>query len=454
MTAVRRAFVALIEGPAWRGAALFAAVFLATALPRLSQPGEYVFDEVYQAFTAGRYATGDRDAFSGVVPYGGGCRLCAYEWVHPPLGKLVHAASIRALGDGPIGWRLPGALAGAGLVALTYVVARRVVRVRGAADLAAFALCCDGLLLVMSRTAMSDVFVALFVLATYGAFGRWLDLRAGEPHSPDGPRRARRQLYLVGALAGLAIATKWFGLLAWGWIGLWVGGDAIAGRSRSLRRAAHVGAAMIALPAGIYLASYVPFFAHGYGARDFVELVLQQARYHANLTAQHDYASPWWSWPLALRPVWMWTSTAGGVHRDIYAVGNPVVWWTGLLALLGLARLCLMRRAHGRGDGHAAVVLLLGFFGQWLPWALPRRPAFIYYMLSALPFAAMAAAWAVAGAARRLALAGRRRVLSAALPLGYAAMLAALAVWLYPLWTGLPLNSAGRSVRLLLPGWK
>ena len=42
----------------------------------------------------------------------------------------------------------------------------------------------------------------------YGAFAQWLQ-------TPT-----RRWLYATGAALGLAAATKWFGLLAWGFIGL------------------------------------------------------------------------------------------------------------------------------------------------------------------------------------------------------------------------------------------
>lgn len=459
---MRRLCTAISDGPPWRGAILFAVLFLALALPRLSRPPAYVFDEVYQAFTAGRYAAGDRDAYVWATRATGAPEHCAYEWVHPPLAKLVLTGSILVLGDGPFGWRLPCGFAGAALVALAYVVARRMLPVRGAAELAALALATDGMVLVMSRTAMSDIFVALFVFAAYASFWRWLCARWPEGESGQHPPDARattRRLYLTGGILGVAVATKWFGLLAWGWIGLVVGAEAVAAAAAGLRRGssggrallgiAHVALAMIAIPACIYLACYIPFFAQGYTMGDLGELLRQQVHYHTTLTAQHDYASAWWSWPLLLRSVWLWTGTQDGIHRDVYAIGNPAFWWAALPVLLALV--VQRARAFGRGvpiGGHAGTVILLGFLGQWVPWALPRRPAFLYYLLSALPFAALAVAWMAALAARRIGRAG------SVVRLGYALALVAFAAWLYPLWTGLPLGEAAYKARLLLPGWK
>ena len=27
-------------------------------------------------------------------------------------------------------------------------------------------------------------------------------------------------------------------------------------------------------------------------------------KYHANLNATHSFGSPWWSWPIMVRPIW------------------------------------------------------------------------------------------------------------------------------------------------------
>lgn len=457
---MRRYLGWLTEGPPVRGAALFAALYLGTALPRLGHPGEYVFDEVYQAFTAGRYAAGDAAAYLWSTKAQGPTKTCAYEWIHPPVAKLVLAVSIAALGDRPIGWRLPCALTGAAMVALTYLLGRRLLRVRGAAEIAALSLAADGLVIVLGRTGMSDIFVAVFVLAAYLQFHGWLTGRWPEAPAPRSDRdgaASRRRLWLAGALCGLGIATKWFALLAWGWMGIVVGVDAAVSAVRGLARGrgigaleplAHVAGAFVICPAAIYLLCYLPFFAVGHGLGDFRELIRQQLWYHAHLTAKHDYASAFWGWPLLARSVWLWTGTQGAVHRDVYLLGNPVLWWTSVVALGAVALRFLRALASRVRPAHAATVLVMGWFGQWLPWALPARPAFLYYMLTALPFAALAVGRLLAGAASRWRRAG------VALVAAYLVALCAAAIWLYPLWTGLPLPEESWRARFLVPGWR
>ena len=47
--------------------------------------------------------------------------------------------------------------------------------------------------------------------------------------------------------------------------------------------------------------------------------------YHNNLIAGHAASSPWWAWPLDLKPVWFYQEgLAGGTTAAIYDAGNLV----------------------------------------------------------------------------------------------------------------------------------
>jgi len=135
-------------------------------------------------------------------------------------------------------------------------------------------------------------------------------------------------------------------------------------------------------------------------------------------------------------------------------LGNVAIWWAGLVALGVLAARALARggRSAGRGDAFATRLLLLGFLGQWLPWAIPDRPAFAFYLFPAVPFLTLAAGAVIAPAPAMAdddALRRGRRWLA----ITYLGTALLVAVALYPLWTGQPLAENRRAARLFLPWW-
>ena len=76
----------------------------------LGYPKNYIFDEVYHAFTAQAYAQNDPRGYEWwhQSPVKG----TAYEWLHPPLSKLLMAVSISVFGNNSFGWRFTPAIFG------------------------------------------------------------------------------------------------------------------------------------------------------------------------------------------------------------------------------------------------------------------------------------------------------------------------------------------------------
>ena len=68
----------------------------------------------------------------------------------------------------------------------------------------------------------------------------------------------------------------------------------------------------------------------------------------------------------------------------ISALGNPVLWWGSIPALLYAAWQGLIHRRRTAG------FLLVGFLSAYLPWVLVSRLTFIYHYFTALPFALLA----------------------------------------------------------------
>jgi dolichyl-phosphate-mannose--protein O-mannosyl transferase len=162
-------------------ALLLALAAAAFRLPRLGMPGEEMFDEVYHAKTALQYLKGEPPT----------------EWVHPPTAKLLIAIGVWLFGYVPWAWRLLPALAGVALAPVFYFLARRVLSTERAAVIASVLLLCDGVYLVQSRIAMTNIFAVLFQVAA-----ALFILRAALP-----PRLSAPDMAAAGLFLGLALST-------------------------------------------------------------------------------------------------------------------------------------------------------------------------------------------------------------------------------------------------------
>jgi 4-amino-4-deoxy-L-arabinose transferase-like glycosyltransferase len=115
----------------------------------------------------------------------------------PPLDLWLQVASTKLFGFTPLALHLPQALASAAAVLLLYDLVRRTIgRGAGLAAAALFAVLPAEVMTARSDT-MDAVMAALLVLAA------WLIVRALE-------RGRARELYLAGAVVGLAFETKLF----------------------------------------------------------------------------------------------------------------------------------------------------------------------------------------------------------------------------------------------------
>lgn len=167
----------------------------------LQRPREYMFDEVYYAKDAATILYGDVSPAAAELRWEPGDEV---SWAHPEMGKFAVALGILLAGDRSVGWRLPSVAAGMVILACVYPIARRLGLSRLWAFVALVFAATDLLGIAQSRIATLDVFVALWtVLCIYLAL-RYAD-----------DRRAR-WLVLAGLAGGLAVSTKWSGLLALG----------------------------------------------------------------------------------------------------------------------------------------------------------------------------------------------------------------------------------------------
>lgn len=405
--------------------------------------------------------------------------------VHPPVGKWLIGAGIAIFGYDAFGFRAASAAAGTLTVLFTYFAGVRLFRRRGVAALAAFFVAIDGLALTMSRIAMLDIFLSMFVMLGVWFLLKdrdiqWSGLPAGPP-VPERPlpRRSHLWRWMAGIAFGLALSTKWSALLAIGGAGLFVGISELLWRRRltgSMFRGWWRGAAsalltLAVVPLLIYVISYVGWFINYSDTRLGLEECAdgscnlsvpeiasrwwgeqqQIAYFHRTLEAEHPYRSLPTTWPYLGRPVAYYYEacddeklaagecvTEQGNVEEILGIGNPAIWWLGLFALP------LAGWFSARGDWRALTIL--GFYAiQYVPWLVVPRPNFLFYMTPVVPFLCLAVAFALWRVSSHPFL---RWVPAAATVTAVAAFL----FW-YPLWTAIEMPLESWQLRIWFDTW-
>lgn len=405
-------------------------IFLFAFLTRfinLNFPGAHYFDEVYHAFTAQQMFRGNPAAWEwwNTPPPG-----FAYEWTHPPLAKEFMVLSISIFGDNAFAWRFFSALFGFGLIILIYFITLPLSKNRKIALFAAFVASLDGLLLVMSRIAMNDSYFLFFSLLALLFF-------------------LNRKNFLMSLAFGLALASKWTGFYAIAilWILYFL-------KNKDFKNLIISPMFFLFIPLIIYLASYTPFFLSRHSppnqnlsnVQAFVELQRQMWWYHTHLKATHSYQSRPVDWIFDLRPVWLYVNYPpaqagkGGSIASIYTLGNPLFMWGGLASIIFLIVELIKKRSF-----NLFVVLLL-YFGFFLPWFFSPRIMFNYHYLASSAFLAIALGFAL----NKLLNNKQNRIIV----LAFLILLFLFFIYFYPLWTGIYLPKTFYESYFWLKSWR
>ena len=414
------------------------------------------FDEIYHA------RTGYEHAHS----------LYTYETTHPPLGKVFMSWCIGLMGMTPFAWRFAGTVTGILMIPAIYLLAMQLMKRTRWAALCALLLTVDCMHFTQTRIATIDSFPVLFMMVMFLFMARWMQMSFYHQKL----WKTLVPLFFSGVFMGLAIASKWIG--CYGAVGLAVlffsrfitlykqsvyakqHRDEDPAFARAADSFVQNGAATLAacivffvlVPLTIYCLSYIPYLS-AYGEvklnlKTFERIWNAQVtmfEYHKNLVATHYFSSPWYEWPLIIKPMWYYSGAfpAMGKASTIMAFGNPAVWWTGLIAILfvlgyGAYRnaLPMLRVTRGRDDAYdrAMPVIAVGFLSAYLPWVLVSRLTFIYHYFASVPFIILATAQGLRYLERR------NEKLSHALMLVLGVAAVALFIAFYPYASGLEVS--------------
>ena len=422
--------------------------------------------------------------------------------VHPPLGKWTIAAGEFVFGATPFGWRIAGAVLGTFAVLVCARTVRRMTRSDLIGTLAGLLLALEGMAIVLSRTGLLDGILAFWVLVAFAclvldrdqvrahlaglvtqqvAAGRSIDGLA----QGFGPSLGIRwwRIAAIAAL-GLACATKWSALwfvaffilmsLVWD-----VGARRMIGVQRpwlaTLARSVPTTAVIaFVLIIGIYLLSWTGWFLSddGWGRtwaaaqgpsfmpdaiRSLWHYHAEAWNFHVKLSSPHSYKSNPLSWPFQTRPTsFYWNSVkeptpqcpSANCAAEVLALGNPIIWWAAILAVLHQ----LWRWITVRDWRSGAVIV--GIAAGWLPWLLYLdRTIFTFYTVVYVPFVVMALAMSMGALLGPPDASEKRRARGAFVAGTLLILIVVAAWWFYPVWTGQVLPYGEWQLRMWMPTW-
>jgi len=411
---------------------------------------------------------------------------------HPALGKMMMAVGQWLFGLTPFGWRFSVALIGTISILMLARITRRMTRSTLLGCVAGLLLALDGLELALSRTAILDVFVMFWVLAAFGllvidrdrTLARLADA-AAEPGSQRlaGPKLGIRWLRVAaGVCIGAAIATKWNGLwflLAFGCLAIaWdFGARRAAGFSHWLAGGLRSDGKWLPVwfglaPLAVYVASWTGWFATGNGydrnwaaangnhtpiwstIDSWYQYNHWMFKFGLGLSSFQSYKSNPVGWTILARPIsFYWCAgnsvpkcgVSTGNAQEVLAMGTPLIWWGGTLALAfclgwwltGFVGDRVFRRIPQR-DWRAGAVLL-GVAAGWLPWIWyawhDNRTEFYYYAIAFEPFMIIAIVLCLGLIIGPSGAPPARRAIGAVVAGGYLFLVLLNLAYLYPVFT-------------------
>ncbi|MDQ0196674.1 glycosyltransferase family 39 protein [Paenibacillus wynnii] len=356
------------------------------------------FDEIYHARTAYEYTHG----------------IVAYENTHPPLGKLFIAIGMELFGVNPFGWRIVGTLFGIAMLPLIYIMALRLFGKSRYAAVAAGLFALDFMHFTQTRISTIDVYGVFFIMLMFYFMQRYFTMNFYLVPL----RKTLVPLFWAGLFFGIGVASKW--IVLYGGAGLAIMlALVLLERHRQYRAAKRVltegklsdqelkhasqGAVkvfwrnttltllscivfFVLIPVLVYSLSFIPVLtptAEGYTLKGLVDAQKNMYNYHSQLVATHPFASSWWQWPFMKRPVWFYSGGEGlpaGKVTSIVTMGNPLIWWAGIFAVLGTLWLSIKRKDK------SLYMIWIAFFSQFVPWMLVPRETFLYHYFAMVPF--------------------------------------------------------------------
>ena len=349
-------------------------VSLFTHVLFFGQPKEVVFDEVYTARFISSYSKGEY-----------------YFDLHPPLAKLmgygvgeVLGIDYESLDFGSIGntlseqvvsLRILPLIAGILLPIVIYLICINLNISKTSSLVAGLLICLENSLIVQSRFILFDVIMLFFGFLSVLLY---LKYRKDE----------NKYCLLFSALSvSLGFSIKWTAL-AFVLLILLLEIQNKIGFKKFVKFTSVYSIVGLLAYLGIFYVHFAFFNGiEGSFLHNFIVLNIEMLRSSTTMTATHPYSSLWFTWPIMLRPLFYWQNIEQ--TRFIYLLGNPFIYWSGILSILYLSTLILFRKIKD----NTSTFIVMGFIVNFLTFIFIGRVMFLYHYEAALIFAIIAIAF-------------------------------------------------------------
>jgi dolichyl-phosphate-mannose--protein O-mannosyl transferase len=215
------------------------------------------------------------------------------------------------------------------------------------------------------------------------------------------------------------------------------------------------------IPIFVYIFTWLGWFLTSTGwdrkwshsvVRSFLHYHSEMWNFHTHLTDAHPYSANPWGWLLMVRPTSFFYSSpkncgAPSCSQEILALGTPLLWWSGVVALFVAFGYWIARREWQSG------LILLSFAAGYLPWFLmQKRTMFTFYAISFEPFLILLIVFALSKYLEPLAdgIVPRRRLYITYL---FIALVALNFLYFLPLYIGNTISYSSWFNHMWLPSW-
>ena len=418
-----------------------------------------IFDEVFYPLFAISYLTGE--SFFSVHPPLGSYLITISVFLYDifPFSEALELSSTSIETINPISYRWLGALCGVCLIYVSYRLSLELVESKIFAVLTALFFCLDGSLLVDSRFGLINVFFTFFGFMALLSFVK-------------GIKFMNKWCFVFAGLSlGAAFSVKWNGLGFWLVLVLFCLQFflikkilELSGNSREKILNLNLSSSLLIFvtPFIVYLFLWIPDLIHN--QRPITDQHAQMLSYHFENgeDKEHPYSSPWYTWPIMMRPIGYYFngeflsdvgSTGKEIFQAIHLFPNPALNFFSMLAIILMTFKWFEMISSSLGnkamhsDLAAISFICIGFYANFLPWAIASRSTFIYHFQPSACFAFMALAYLLYQAS------SKKKLEYKALVIGVLALVIISSIYWLPIQLGIPISSEGFYSRMWFSSW-